>query len=277
MQRSGSLHKPTIEGFGYEWTKFDQSGVDPAELERLFGLYFALFPWDSLPPGAVGFDLGCGSGRWARFAAARTGKVVAVDASADALKVAARNAPACPLVVAAAGALPLAQDSMDFGYSLGVLHHIPDPPLGLADAVAALKPGAPFLVYLYYAFDNRPWWFRTIWRGSDFVRRAVSRAPGPLRYALSQVIAVVVYLPLATAARVLERRGLNVESLPLSAYRQRSLYGMRTDALDRFGTRLEKRYTRQEVVNLLERSGLERVRVSDDEPYWCAVGFKRVR
>ena len=274
MQQRGSVDEPTVEGFGYEWTKFDQSGADTAELEHLFSLYFALFPWDSLPPGAVGFDLGCGSGRWAHLAARRTGTVVGVDASGAALEVAARNASGCPLVAAAAGALPLARGSMDFGYSLGVLHHIPDPQRGLADAVAALKPGAPFLVYLYYAFDNRPFWFRAIWRASDVVRRGVSRAPAPLRYLLSQSLALGVYLPLARTARLVERRGGDVESLPLSAYRHRSLYAIRTDALDRFGTRLEKRFTRHEVVTLLEGAGLEGVRVSDDPPYWCAIGFK---
>lgn len=273
MGNTGSVDKQTVEGFGYEWTRFDQSEVDPAELANLFDQYFALFPWDALPPAAVGFDLGCGSGRWARLAAPRAGSVVGVDASREALGVAARNAPDCPLVLALAGALPVADASMDFGYSLGVLHHIPDPLAGLRDAVRALKPGAPFLVYLYYAFDNRPGWFRTVWRASDVVRRGVSRTPVRVRYALSQLLAVGVYLPLARTARVLERRGMDVDSMPLAAYRDRSLYAMRTDALDRFGTRLEKRFTRDEVVALLERAGLERVR-ADGPPYWCAVGFK---
>jgi SAM-dependent methyltransferase len=274
MEHRASVDKRTVEGFGYEWTKFDQSGADPAELEQVFRQYFALFPWESLPPGAVGFDLGCGSGRWTRLAAERTGTVLGVDASAEALTVAAGNAPRSPMVRAATGALPLAPASMDFGYCLGVLHHTPDPQRGLADAVDALKPGAPFLVYLYYAFDNRSAWFRTLWRTSDVLRRLVSRAPAPLRYAISQVLAVVVYVPLARTARVLERRGFDVGSLPLSEYRERSFYVMRTDALDRFGTRLEKRFTRDEVVEQLQRSGLERVRVAEGPPYWCAIGFK---
>ena len=56
--------------------------------------------------------------------------------------------------------MPLAPGSMDFGYSLGVLHHVPDTLAGIKACAKALKPGAPFLVYLYYAFDNRPAWFR---------------------------------------------------------------------------------------------------------------------
>lgn len=273
-QQGGSVDKPTVDGFGYEWTKFDHSEADPAEMERLFSAYFASFPWDALPAGAMGFDLGCGTGRWARLAAERTGAIVCLDASVDALRVARRNAPQCPVVLGLAGALPFRPGSMDFGYSLGVLHHIPEPLVGVTDAVTALKPGAPFLVYLYYAFDNRGRWFRTVWRASDEIRRVVSRCPPRARFAISQLLALTVYLPLARLAAVLERRGWSVESMPLSGYRHRSLYGMRTDALDRFGTRLEHRFTRAEVADLLERAGLENVAVSDDFPYWCAVGYK---
>jgi len=263
-----------VDGFGYEWTKFDQSEVDRAELETVFSQYFSLFPWDTLAAGALGFDLGCGSGRWASLAASRAGMLVALDASLDALRVAVRNAPGCPAVQALAGGLPLRTGSMDFGYSLGVLHHIPDPLQGLTDAVRALKPGAPFLVYLYYAFDNRASWFRAVWKASDLVRQGISRSPSPVRYGLSQVLAATVYLPLARTARLLERRGRPLPWLPLYAYRDRSFYIMRNDALDRFGTRLEQRFTRAEVVQLLEKAGLERVQVSDEVPYWCAVGFK---
>lgn len=270
----GNADRETVRGFGYEWTKFDQSGVEGDAMRRTFAQYFALFPWDVLPTGAIGFDLGCGSGRWARLVAARVGRVVCLDASGEALKVAMRNAPSCPVVQAVAGRLPLLPGSMDFGYSLGVLHHIPDPLDGLTDAVSLLRPNAPFLVYLYYAFDNRPAWFRSVWLASDLVRQAVSRFPPPVRYGVSQVLAASVYVPLARFGRLLERRVGPVPWLPLYEYRHRSFYVMRNDALDRFGTRLERRFTRDEVVELLERAGLERVQVSDDAPYWCAIGFK---
>jgi len=49
--------------------------------------------------------------------------------------------------------------SQDFGYSLGVLHHVPDTAAAIRSCVTLLKPGAPLLLYLYYAFDNRPVWF----------------------------------------------------------------------------------------------------------------------
>jgi hypothetical protein len=164
---------------------------------------------------------------------------------------------------------------MDFGYSIGVLHHVPDTAAGLRACIAKLKPGAPFLVYLYYAFDNRPWWFRMLWRMSDVGRRVLSRLPEALKYGLSQGIALLVYWPLARAARLAEQAGRDVSAFPLSAYRHRTFYAMRTDALDRFGTRLEQRFTRAQIAEMLERTGLERIEFSPDVPFWCAVGYRR--
>jgi hypothetical protein len=50
---------------------------------------------------------------------------------------------------------------------------------------------------------------------------------------------------------------------------------MRTDALDRFGTKLEKRFTKTEISQMMERIGLEDIVFSDSAPYWCAVGYKK--
>jgi hypothetical protein len=107
------------------------------------------------------------------------------------------------------------------------------------------------------------------------VAASISRAPNSLRYAASQVLAGLVYWPLARAARLLERCGASVEAFPLSLYRHRSFYVMRTDALDRFGTRLERRFTRAQIRDMLERAGLENIRFSEGAPYWCAVGTRK--
>ena len=50
---------------------------------------------------------------------------------------------------------------------------------------------------------------------------------------------------------------------------------MRTDALDRFGTILEKRFTKKQVAEMMTKAGLENIIFSDKSPYWCAVGFAR--
>lgn len=268
----------TVAGFGAEWTRFDQRGADAADTAAQFDQYFSLFPWSDLAPNAAGFDLGCGSGRWAKLVAPRVGALHCVDASAEALAVARRNCAGqtnCVFHHASVEALPFADCSMDFGYSLGVLHHVPDTLAGIVACVAKLRPGAPLLLYLYYAFDNRPAWYRAVWKSTDLARRVVSRLPFPLRYGVSQVLAGAVYLPLARGATALERLGFDVENIPLSAYRHWKFYAMRTDALDRFGTRLEERFSREEIRRMMETAGLEKIRFREESPFWCCLGFKR--
>lgn len=267
----------TVAGFGDEWTRFDQSALSEAESQALFDSYFSIFPWRGLPADAQGFDLGCGSGRWALRVAPRVNTLHCIDPS-DALQVARRNLEAqanCRFHRATVDRIPLDDASMDFGYSLGVLHHVPDTAAGLAACVRKLKPGAPFLVYLYYAFDNKPLWFRMLWRASDLLRQLVSRMPHGLRFVSSQLLAVVVYWPLARLAWLAGKAGADVSNFPLTYYRERSFYTMRTDALDRFGTRLEQRFTKAQIGQMMERAGLERIEFSTQMPYWCAVGFRR--
>jgi ubiquinone/menaquinone biosynthesis C-methylase UbiE len=167
--------------------------------------------------------------------------------------------------------MPLPPASLDFAYSLGVLHHVPDTQAAIETIARTLKPGAPFLVYLYYALDNRPAWYRALWRVTNMARVVISRLPHPLRLGISQMIATFIYWPLARAARLLPRFG---GALPLSYYADKSFYVMRTDAYDRFCTRLEKRFTRPEIERMLKRAGFENIVFSDHVPFWCAVGIR---
>lgn len=271
-----NIDNKVVAGFGDEWSRFDQTSLSAEELDRMFDNYFNIFDWERLPSGAVGFDLGCGSGRWAKLVAPRVGKLYLFDPSEDALDVARRNlsgADNCEFALARAGDIPLDDASCDFGYSLGVLHHIPDTEAGLRECVSKLKTGAPFLLYLYYSFDNRPAWFRVIWQMSNVVRRVICRLPHSLRYPLSQVMAAFVYFPFARTALLLEKLGADVAAFPLSQYRKNSFYVMRNDALDRFGTRLEKRFSRDEIRAMMERAGLKNIKFSTTS-FWTAIGYK---
>src|SRR5260370_39970344 len=147
-----NLDRATVDDFGREWRRFDQRSVSSAELRRMFAEYFAIFPWDSLPRDAVGFDAGCGSGRWAGLVAPRVGWLHCIDASADALAVAQKSLADVGNVnfhAASLDAIPLSDNSMDFVYSLGVLHHVPSPAASRAGFVRKLKPVSPIIRYIY--------------------------------------------------------------------------------------------------------------------------------
>ena len=195
-----NVDQNVVESFGREWSKFDQRDADTSELESVFQSYFAIFPWAELQAHAEGFDLGCGTGRWAYFVAPRVKRLHCIDPSMAALNVAQQNLEGyknCDFHCASVESIPLPDSSADFGYSLGVLHHVPDTQQAIADCVRKLNQGAPFLLYLYYAFDNRPWWFQTLWRASDLFRRFISKLPFSIKSLMCELIAAFVYWPLA--------------------------------------------------------------------------------
>jgi SAM-dependent methyltransferase len=275
--RRTNIDTASVASFGDEWSRYDQSSLDDAEQRRLFDRYFKIFPWDRLAPGAEGFDMGCGSGRWARLVQPRVGKLNCIDASEEALAIARRNLTNCTNVMFIHSSVddgPLPEGGQDFGYSLGVLHHIPDTPAAMASCAKLLKPGAPFLVYLYYRFDNRPTWFRAIWKASELVRAAISAMPNQVKHLVTDLIALMIYWPLARLAWYGEKLGFDTRTLPLYGYRDCGFYTMRTDARDRFGTPLEQRFTREEIRAMMGAAGLVDIVISDDVPYWCAVGIK---
>ncbi len=76
-------------------------------------------------------------------------------------------------------------------------------------------------------------------------------------------------------ALILEKIGINVDAFPLSQYRHNSFYVMRNDALDRFGTRLEQRFTKKEIREMMENTGLEKIKFSETS-FWTAVGTKHI-
>ena len=76
-----NIDPATVESFGDEWSRYDQTQLSEAEARSIFDEYFAIFPWERLPADASGFDMGCGSGRWARLMAPRVGHLHCIDPS----------------------------------------------------------------------------------------------------------------------------------------------------------------------------------------------------
>lgn len=269
--------KKTVEGFGDQWQRFDQSTPNDDENLFLFKRYFSLVDFNDLPEKAQVFDMGCGSGRWARIVAPHVGRIICVDASAQALQVAQKNLahlPNAEFLNESAGECSIPPKSMDFGYSLGVLHHLPDTQDAIKQCVQKLKPGAPLLLYLYYALDNKPLQYRALWKMSEGLRIVTSSSPRFLKNAICEFTALTVYWPLARLSWLCEKFEGNVKNFPLSDYRHATFYRMRHNARDRLGTPLEKRFTKDEIRGMMQNAGLKDIVFRDGPPYWCALGIK---
>ena len=101
--------------------------------------------------------------------------------------------------------------------------------------------------------------------------------PSKLKLLITNTLAAVLYFPLARLALFGENIGLKVDNWILSSYRKTSFYTMRTDSRDRFGTPLEKRFTRLEIEKMMVKAGLEEIHFSENFPFWCAVGKKKYK
>lgn len=266
----------TVASFGEEWKKF--SGFSQTEIENIGNEYFDVVEEKMLNKNSRALDVGCGSGRWTRYVATRAAFVEAIDPSEAVMSAQALTGDLDNVRVSRAGVdnIPFADESFDFVFSLGVLHHIPDTAQALATSVKKLKPGGYFLVYLYYALDNRGPLYKALFHASASVRWVVSKLPSALKKLVCDVIAVVTYLPFVLLSKTVKAitPGDTYKKVPLSYYEDKTWNVIRNDALDRFGTPLEQRFTQKQVEEMMRAAGLTDIVFSPKMPCWHAVGRK---
>lgn len=269
------IERKTINAFGKEWKKF--SDFSNEEIQKVGSEYFDIVDGNMINKESVVLDLGCGSGRWSKYIAPKVKWVEAIDAG-DAVIVAAKNLQEFSnvrITKASAENIPFADNSFDFIFSLGVLHHIYDTQAGLNSAVSKLKKGGYFLIYLYYALENRGFLYRLLFQLSNAGRKIISSLPDFLKMFLCDLIAVFIYMPFILLSRFLKLLNIDLyRKLPLAYYCDKSFYIIRNDALDRFGTPLEKRFTGIQIEQMMQQAGLGEIKFSENAPYWHAVGRK---
>lgn len=177
--------------FGREWNWFRTVQIDSlngtGESEQAL---FATTGWqDSDYAGAVVLDAGVGSGRFAERVAAKGAEVFGIDISTavDAAYTNIGRLPNVHLVQADIFALPFREQSFDLAYSIGVLHHTPDPRAAFDRVAAKVKAGGGFAVYLYdrYGFAHR---------FPDAARKITTRLPLKVMMALSAVAIPLYYV-----------------------------------------------------------------------------------
>lgn len=274
---SGSnIDEKVVEEFGEEWLKFHEFSDEM--ISKSVGEYFDILNDKIINKNTYAIDIGCGSGRWTKVMALRAGFIEAVDPS-NAIFAADRllkNIENVRLTKASINTLPFNDETFDFAMSVGVLHHIPDTRQAMKDCVRKIKPGGYFYTYIYHDISHKGFITRTAFAISDTLRRIISRLPAALKKFISDIIAALVYLPLVSISRFVNWLGLKriAKKIPLADYSNKAFFVMRNDALDRFGTRLEQRFTREQVEEMMRSAGLDEIVISDGTPYWHGVGRK---
>lgn len=271
-----NIDKKVVEEFGEEWLKFSQftdKSINEAAEE-----YFDIIDERMVNPQTYALDIGCGTGRWTKYLSTKAGFIEAIDPSnaifaADKLLQDVENVR---LTKASVDTLPFADETFDFGMSIGVLHHIPDTQQALKDCVKKIKKGGHFYVYLYYDLDKRGVLFKALFSIVNTARILVSKLPNNTKKIVCDILAIVIYMPLVLLGRFFSAIGLKkfAKATPLSYYQNKTFFIIRNDALDRFGTRLEQRFSKEQIIDMMQQSGLADIVVSPGIPYYHAVGKK---
>jgi SAM-dependent methyltransferase len=276
VTEGSNIDQEVVKSFGDEWLKFQHFSDEM--IDECAREYFDIVSATQINKESYILDIGCGSGRWTKYLSKKVGFVEAIDPSnsifaADNLLGTIDNVR---LTKAGIDSIPFNDETFDFIMSVGVLHHTPDPFKAMVDCVKKLKKGGHFYCYLYHNLESKSWLLKSLFWLSEIVRKVVCKFPIRLKTFTCDILAVIVYMPFILFVRLFMKLGLKKTALkmPLSAYYNKSFFIIRNDSLDKFGTKLEQRFSRKEVIEMMEKCGLENVVVSDGIPFYHATGKK---
>jgi SAM-dependent methyltransferase len=215
--------RATAAGFGWQWQHFTQE--DARYAEQFLGWITPVRP--EFFRGKVVLEGGCGKGRHTQLAAGWGAEdVVGIDLSGavETAFAATRSLPNAHIIQADIYRLPLAR-KFDYAFSVGVLHHLPDPRGGFLSLASKVKPGGHISAWIYGA-ENNEWITRFV---NPVRERITSRMDQRVLLQLSKIPAACVYLATKLVYGPLNRNG--------SSLAQRLFYNDYLSAIAPFGWR----------------------------------------
>jgi SAM-dependent methyltransferase len=260
----------TRESFGYQWTQFAEMVIDFRE-----NFLNYIRPLDeSFFPGKLGLDLGCGFGRHIYNAAKFGAEMIGVDLSdaIESTRVNTKDLPNVHLVQADVYHLPIKPGVLDFAYSIGVLHHTPDPEAAFRCLVPLVKPGGSVFVWVYS--KSRSFWNFCL----ESVRAVTTRLPQRVQKGISLTAALVDYGGFVGPYKLVAATPLKpaLEKLPLQRLKLYSMYPFQVvyaDWFDRLAAPIRFYYDDQDMKGWLTRASLTHQTISPTGLFgWRAYG-----
>lgn len=180
--------KKTAESFAYEWNNIYKEN----DFEKNNFLHFlSPFVKEENLKGEMTLDIGCGSGRFTKQAALCGAKIAFGSDLGESVELAYKMTKdlenAC-IVQADIYAMPF-QSNFDLSYSIGVLHHLPQPQEGFSCLPKTLKTGGQMLIWVYSRRNNK----RALYFYEP-LRSVLKKLPQPLLYKLCYIPGAIVHL-----------------------------------------------------------------------------------
>jgi SAM-dependent methyltransferase len=196
------VQRGTAENFGAQWLVFDQ--VQDHHEAQFLDWISPVTP--DFVRGKVVLEGGCGKGRHTRLIGQWGARdVIGIDLSV-AVEVAYRNTRDLPNahIIQADIYRPPLKRRFDYAFSVGVLHHLPDPRGGFASLVKHVKSGGAISAWVY-GRENNGWVVKVV----GFLREHfTSKLPPRSLYYLSYIPTVILYAALKSIYQPFGRTGL---------------------------------------------------------------------
>jgi SAM-dependent methyltransferase len=257
----------TIKDFGEQWIRYSDNEGYYGSLELFSDILSPFLKPEDLRNSRVA-EIGSGAGRIVNMLLeSGVQHVVAVEPS-DAFTVLVRNIRNSERVTClkTTGEQLPAHGDLDYIFSIGVLHHIPNPKPVVEAAFRALRKGGQFLVWLYGKEGNESY-LRFIKR----LRIITTHLP---HFVLAGLV-WLIYHPLNLYILLCHRFPLPLRGYLLSVFEKMSPEKRRLIIYDQLNPAYAKYYTRQEATKLLEEGGFVDVRIHHRHGYsWTVIGTK---
>jgi SAM-dependent methyltransferase len=254
----------TIADFSEQWTKyFDNSGYFGSE-ELFVDVLTPLVGLDELR-GARVAEIGCGNGRFLRVMARHAAKVVGIDPGDSVVNAQAwtRGLDNVEVLRASVYDLP-ALPPFDHVFSIGVVHHLPDPARALTVMRSLLKPGGRCTIWVYGREGNRLYLMTF-----GALRRLTTLMP----HALLHVLASALVLPLRAYIALCRVLPLPMRHYMRNVLRPLDRNALRLNIYDQLNPTIAAYWAGDEVRVLMERAGFRQVRLHHRHNYsWTATG-----
>ena len=251
----------TAENFGWQWQHFTHE--DEGYAAQFLGWIAPVAP--EFFRGKLVLEGGCGKGRHTRLAAGWGAReVVGVDLSAavETAYAATRDLPNAHVVQADIYNLPFRRAAFDYAFSVGVLHHLPDPRAGFVALSRHVRPGGHLSAWVYGA-ENNEWITRFV---SPLRERLTSRISRTALLHLSKLPAAAVYAATKLVYGPLNRRA------GTRALARRLFYNDYLASLARFGWREQHTI----VFDHLVAPTSHYIPREEFEEWWRGIGAEEV-
>lgn len=266
----------TGKSYGFLWTR--EKDISPKDRWHFNSMQEAID--EPIVRGNIGIDVGSGCG-YDTYIMAKNNpsvKIISLDLSDGVFCCKKLSASLENVFVIKSSILdaPVKNNVFDFAYCYGVLHHTNNPELGLKEIGRILKKGAAVFLYLYENHSDNIVKFSAL-TIIKVLRRITTKIPQRILYIISFLLSPFVVISFSLPARSLKKFKITkslADKIPFNFGTH--LFSLTGDIYDRFSAPVEQRFNREEVFNLLNKSGFINIKICKARSFagWITYAYK---